>query len=67
MEGWRVDTPSLFLRGSESDYVDDPYIEVIHRHFSQAQVKTLDGAGHWLHAEQPQVFLQRVLAFLDET
>ena len=61
---WRVDVPSLFIRGASSDYVGAAEVEVIKRHFSAASIATIDGAGHWLHAEQPQQFSSRVLQFL---
>ncbi len=63
--GWRIDTPTLFLRGARSDYVGDIELEVIEAHFTNFELATLGEAGHWLHAEQPDAFIERVLAFLD--
>jgi len=56
--------PVLFLRGGESNYVraeDEPRICEL---FPAAEISTLAGAGHWLHAEQPDEFARRVAAFL---
>jgi pimeloyl-ACP methyl ester carboxylesterase len=63
-EDWRIDLPTLFIRGANSNYVDAGAIEVIRRHFEHVEIATLENAGHWLHAEQPQAFLERVLEFL---
>ena len=63
-DDWEVDCPTLFIRGALSPYVGDTEIDVIDRHFSDARIETLERAGHWLHAEQPQAFLQRVLEYL---
>ncbi len=62
---WRIDTPTLFLRGARSDYVGDIELEVIAGHFGNYELATLGEAGHWLHAEQPDEFIERVLGFLD--
>lgn len=61
---WHLDLPTLFIRGSESDYIGAVEIDVIERHFGNFEIATIDGAGHWLHAEQPEEFLRRVEDFL---
>jgi len=58
------DGPCLFVRGGRSSYVSAADWEDILRHFPQAQLATIDQAGHWLHADQPQAFLQHSLIFL---
>ncbi len=63
-DGWRIDLPTLFIRGDRSDYVGDAEIDVINRHFTKASIATIEDAGHWLHAEKPELFAQLVLEFL---
>ncbi len=63
-QSWRIEVPTLFVRGDRSDYVGEAEIEVIEEHFDRAEIATIDNAGHWLHAEQPRLFTERVLAFL---
>jgi esterase len=56
--------PALFLRGEKSNYIcpeDEPLIRTL---FPSAEIQTLAGVGHWLHADQPEKFLQLVLDFL---
>jgi pimeloyl-ACP methyl ester carboxylesterase len=56
--------PTLFIRGGRSDYVRDEHRAVILRRFPRAAIVTVEGAGHWVHAEQPATFLDRVERFL---
>lgn len=58
------DIPSLFIRGSKSDYILDEDIELIASVFQDVRVETIADAGHWLHAEQPVKFKESVLNFL---
>ena len=55
--------PTLFLRGGNSNYIrsSEPYIE---KQFPNAEIKTIQGAGHWLHAEKPDEFYQLVHSFM---
>ncbi|MDH3389276.1 MAG: alpha/beta fold hydrolase [Gammaproteobacteria bacterium] len=62
--GWRIEVPTLFIRGARSDYVGDAEIDVIEERFANAVVTTIDAAGHWLHAEKPEQFVQLVLDYL---
>ncbi len=61
---WLIDIPTLFIRGENSDYIVADGIAAIDRHFSNASVETIEQAGHWLHAEQPQRFAELVSRFL---
>lgn len=56
--------PTLFIRGEKSDYITDDDIDLIEQIFPMAQYQTVSNAGHWLHAENPTEFLEKVLTFL---
>jgi pimeloyl-ACP methyl ester carboxylesterase len=56
--------PTLFVRGGASDYVTPAMRGSIRALFPGAEIETLEGAGHWLHAERPEPFLATVEAFL---
>ena len=64
-EGKTFEKPTLFVRGANSDYVRDEDETMIKQHFPQAQVATIEKAGHWVHAEQPEALLEVVTRFLD--
>lgn len=55
--------PSLFIRGINSDYVQDHDIAQIKTRFTQAQFAELP-TGHWVHAEQPQDFIETIENFI---
>lgn len=56
--------PVLFIRGGNSDYLPESHIPYIMRLFPAAVFKTIEGAGHWLHAEKPEIFIETVRDFL---
>ena len=62
--GAAVDTPVLFLRGSRSDYIQPEHREAILALFPQAIVRTIEGTGHWLHAEKPDLVARLISRFL---
>ena len=55
---------TLFIRGGNSGYVESIDELLIKRHFPNAKIATIQGAGHWLHAENPSEFYQIVKDFL---
>jgi pimeloyl-ACP methyl ester carboxylesterase len=54
----------LFVRGLASNYIRDEDWEGILKHFPSAQLESIAGAGHWVHAEQPKAFQEAVNSFL---
>ena len=56
--------PTLFLKGSESAYIQAAYEPEIQRRFPGSQLVTVEDAGHWLHVDQPDQFNGAVRAFL---
>lgn len=61
---YRYEGPCLFVRGGRSDYLLNEDWPGILRQFPQAELQTLEGAGHWLHAEKPREFEALVRHFL---
>ncbi len=59
------DGPTLFLKGDKSEYVVENDMPEIKKHFPNAQMETISNAGHWLHAENPEQFLEKSLKFLN--
>ncbi len=53
----------LFIAGALSDYITDADSVTIHKHFPQANIDYIVGAGHWVHADKPQECVQRIQAF----
>ncbi len=62
----RYDGQTLFLKGANSpDYIALPTDEAAIKHyFPQARIAIVENAGHWIHAEQPEAFIEAVRLFL---
>ena len=56
--------PALFIRGGKSNYIIDSDFEIIKQHFPDSNIETIPNVGHWLHAENPAEFYQKVTSFL---
>lgn len=56
-------TPTLFIRGAESAYILDEDISAIEEYFIDSEIKTIENAGHWVHAESPEIFIDTLLSF----
>ena len=57
-------TPTLFLRGAMSNYILDEDWDAIEEIFPDATLETIENAGHWVHSEQPDEFIETVLGFI---
>jgi esterase len=55
---------TLFIRGGESDYIEDADLKVIHNLFPISNLITIPDAGHWVHADKPQQLFETVRDFL---
>jgi esterase len=56
--------PALFVAGENSDFLLPAHEPAIKRLFPHARIARADNAGHWLHAEQPEAFLDLAAPFL---
>ena len=59
-----TDKPILFLRGENSHYIQDQDSIMITSLFPNSKIITIKNAGHWVHAEQPESFLDAVIHFI---
>ena len=54
---------TLFIRGALSNYIRDEDITDLEDRFPDSTFVTIEGAGHWVHAEAPEEFMNVVLEF----
>lgn len=54
---------TLFIRGALSRYITDEDIPELEDQFPDSDVITVPNAGHWVHAEAPEAFVNAVLEF----
>lgn len=55
--------PTLFIRGELSNYILDEDIEDLENQFPDSEIVTIAGAGHWVHAEALDEFIEALLGF----
>ncbi len=73
IEGWddtpgaHYDSPTLFIAGETSDYIQPQHRQPIRALFPAARFVTIRNAGHWLHADNPAAFVAVVELFLNRT
>lgn len=56
--------PTLFIRGGLSDYLLPAYSDTILAQFPLAASFTVNGCGHWVHAEKPEAVIRAIERFL---
>ena len=54
----------LFIKGERSDYLLKDHEPAIKTWFPNAQLRIVEGAGHWVHSDKPQVYHSLVKRFL---
>lgn len=63
-DGVSFEKDTLFISGGKSDYIQKDDHPMIKSHFRNAKIETVEGAGHWVHAERPDELEKLVLNFL---
>jgi len=61
---WPIDNDVLFVKGALSDYINEKEFDMVKDIFPNAHLNIIQDAGHWVHADQPEVLLEEVLNFL---
>ena len=66
--GWepitQIATPTLFIKGADSDYLLVEHQSAIQAQFSQVKAHVIANTGHWLHAEKPTEVLRTIRKFI---
>lgn len=62
----KIETPTLFIRGNESGYIEDKDIAIIEQHFSHYTLETVMGASHFVHAEKPKEVIELIEKFIEK-
>lgn len=58
--------PVLFIKGAESAYIQTRHRDTITSLFPKADLRIIEGTGHWLHAEKPDTFVALCQRFLTD-
>lgn len=60
-----LDSPVMFVLGENSSYIRPQDSNLIRKTFPQADIRTIPGAGHWLHYTHQDRFMEMVREFLN--
>ena len=61
----KINIPTLFLSGERSNYINEDDKQLISYYFDNYQIYTIANSGHWIHAEQPELFYNSVISFIN--
>ncbi|PVD31683.1 hypothetical protein C0Q70_07101 [Pomacea canaliculata] len=61
------DRKVLFIGGSDSEHIHESAKPIIRKLFPTAAIEYISNAGHWVHADKPEEFLQKVKEFIHST
>ncbi|CAL4150918.1 unnamed protein product [Meganyctiphanes norvegica] len=64
-EGYKYYGKTVFVGGALSDYLRPSIEPEIRRIFPSSSFHYIEGAGHWLHADKPQEFLNTIVPIID--
>ena len=56
--------PVTLIAGQKSYFVLPEYHDAVRGFFPTADIRIIEGAGHWVHAQKPQEFGQHVTELL---
>lgn len=62
---WEFDGRTLFVSGDQSDYIQPQHQSRIFALFPQAEFAVIKDAGHRVHVDQPERFIDRLVEFLE--
>jgi pimeloyl-ACP methyl ester carboxylesterase len=63
-DGARVNVPVRWLTGTEDPVITADLTDGYADHISDFEVELVDGVGHWIVAQRPELVLDRIRAFL---
>ncbi|MCK9254160.1 MAG: alpha/beta fold hydrolase [Bacteroidales bacterium] len=58
--------PTLFLKGSLSNYITNQDFKLIEFIFPNSKIEIVENTGHWLHFEKPQEVANKIIHFLSD-
>ena len=56
--------PTLFIAGQNSDYCTAAHMDAAAQYFHSPRRLQIDGAGHWVHADKQDVFVDALCSEL---
>lgn len=64
-KAYTFEKQTLFIKGEKSDYIHNDELSKLQVNFPNAALESIAQAGHWVHAERPDAFLEVLSSFLE--
>ncbi len=58
-----IQTPTLFIKGEFSSYIQNDFFPLIKKIFTNVTIKTITKSGHWVHSDKLESFIEKILTF----
>ena len=55
---------TYFIKGKNSNYINQDNFEACDKYFPNHEIIEIKNAGHWVHADQPEEFLEKINTIL---
>lgn len=65
-EKHKCENLAIFIKGEKSNYLLEEDMFIAKKYFPNSEFITIPDTGHWLHAEQPELFIKTILYFLQD-
>ena len=66
--GGEFNKPVLFLKGEKSNYINiKTDKDLIRSYFPNSKILEIEGAGHWIHFDCPDLFFHKVVEWIKTT
>lgn len=62
-QNYNCTIPALFVKAQHSAYITPEDEDAIHTLYSKSKIIEIANANHWVHVDQPQCLLNKVVAF----
>lgn len=59
-----LNMPTLLVKGANSSYINNEDVEQFKKTFVESSFVEIPNAGHWVHADQPDLLVEKILEFL---
>jgi esterase len=63
--GKQYSGPVLWLKGETSDYIMREHHRIMYTFFSNTTLQVIPNASHWLHADNPDDFIQEIIKWMN--
>jgi pimeloyl-ACP methyl ester carboxylesterase len=68
-EDWQdvtINIPTYFFKGEYSSYINEKFYAIINNIFKNTEIILVPNAGHWLHSENTEFFVKKVIEITNE-